>query len=265
MVRAAEDVRRIRPERVPPNNLEAEESVLGSMMLSSDAIADVVEIVQPADFYRSANGKIFGTLREVYGRGDPVDAITAVEELKRRDLLSGVGGHLYIHELVERVPTPAAAASYARIVAETALLRRLIGAAADIMEMAYSAPEEPERVADEAEHRIYEVARHDEREQVASLRELVDQAMTDLETFTVTRDGKPFKSVDFNFWGVTFRQEPGLFYATLASGGHTYLIEGDAVARTARVIRDAVECPSLSPDNRRLAFKHLERGVAASW
>jgi replicative DNA helicase len=181
VVRTADDVRRLRPERVPPNNLEAEESVLGSMMLSSDAIADVVEIVQPADFYRSANGKIFQTLREIYGRGDPVDAITAVEELKRRSLLAEVGGHLYISELVERVPTPAAAASYARIVAETALMRRLISAAGDIMEMAFSPTDEPERVADEAEQRIYDVARRDEKDQVASLRELVDQAMTDLE------------------------------------------------------------------------------------
>src|SRR5687767_12564080 len=151
------------------------------MMLSAEAIADVVEIVRPDDFYRSANSKIFDTLRAVYGRGDPVDAITAVEELKRRSLLEDVGGHLYVSELVERVPTPAAAGSYARIVAETALLRRLIKAAGDIMEMAYAAPEEPERVADDAEQRIYDVARHDEREQVASLRELVDQAMMDLE------------------------------------------------------------------------------------
>ena len=79
MVRSADEVRRLRPERVPPSNLEAEESVLGSMMLSPDAIADVIEIVQPSDFYRSANATIFETLREIYGRGDPVDAITAVE------------------------------------------------------------------------------------------------------------------------------------------------------------------------------------------
>ena len=181
MVRSADEVRRLRPERVPPSNLEAEESVLGSMMLSPDAIADVIEIVQPADFYRSANATIFETLREIYGRGGPVDAITAVEELKRRGTLEQVGGHLAISDLVDRVPTPAAASSYARIVAETSLLRRLIGAAADIMDMAYSAPEEPEQVADAAEQRIYEVARHGEKEQIASLRQLVDEAMTDLE------------------------------------------------------------------------------------
>ena len=151
------------------------------MMLSAEAIADVVEVIRPADFYRSANAKNIETLRDIYGRGDPVDAITAVEELKRRSLLAEVGGHLYISELVERVPTPASAGSYARIVAETALLRRLISAAGDIIERAFAATEEPESVADEAEQRIYEVARHDEKEQVASLRELVDQAMTDLE------------------------------------------------------------------------------------
>jgi replicative DNA helicase len=150
-------------------------------MLSAEAIAEVVEIVRPDDFYRSANARIFETLREIYGRGAPVDAITAVEELKRRGLLEEVGGHLYIHELVERVPTPAAAPSYARIVAEAALLRRLISAAGDIMESAYSAPEEPERVADQAEQRIYEVARHDEKDQIATLHDLVDEAMTDLE------------------------------------------------------------------------------------
>ncbi|HET7237358.1 MAG TPA: replicative DNA helicase [Actinomycetota bacterium] len=171
----------MRTDRVPPHNQDAEESVLGSMMLSTEAIAEVVEIVRPVDFYRTANARIFETLRELYGRGDPVDAITAVEELKRRGLLEEVGGHLYIHQLVERVPTPAAAPSYARIVAEAALLRRLISAAADIMESAYSAPEEPERVADQAEQRIYEVARHDEKDQVATLHDLVDEAMNDLE------------------------------------------------------------------------------------
>ena len=181
MATTTDDVRRVRPDRVPPHNLEAEESVLGAMMLSAEAIADVVEVVRPEDFYKSANGKIFDTLRAVYARGDPVDAITAVEELRRRDLLEDIGGHLYIHELVEQVPTPAAAGNYARIVAQDALMRRLIQAAADIMAMGYSAPEDPERVADQAEQRIFEVARHDEKDQVASLRQLVDQAMTDLE------------------------------------------------------------------------------------
>jgi replicative DNA helicase len=181
VARTADDVRRLRPERVPPQNLEAEESVLGAMMLSGEAIADVVELVKPDDFYKSANAKIFDTLRSLYARGDPVDAITAVEELRRRAMLEEIGGHLYIHELVEQVPTPGAAANYAKIVSQHALLRRLISAAADIIDLAYAVPEDPEQVADEAEQRIYDVARHDDKEQIASLRDLVDQAMTDLE------------------------------------------------------------------------------------
>jgi replicative DNA helicase len=181
LAKLADDVRRLRPDRVPPHNLEAEESVLGAMMLSAEAIADVVEIIKPDDFYKSANGRIFETLRGIYARGEPVDLITAVEELKRRDLLEGVGGGLHIRDLVEGVLTPAAAGNYAKIVAQNALLRRLISAAADIMEMGYSTPEDPDRLADEAEQRIYEVARRDEKDQIATLNDLVDQAMIDLE------------------------------------------------------------------------------------
>jgi replicative DNA helicase len=182
MARVAEDTgRRTRPEKVPPHNLEAEESVLGSMMLSGEAIAEVIEILEPDDFYRSSHRRIYESLLSVYARGEPVDAITTVEELKRLNILEDVGGPLRIHELVEGVPTPAGAAYYARIVSELALLRRLIHAASEIMEMAYSVPEDPNRTADAAEARIYSVSRRHEKEEVVSVRMLVDQAMVDLE------------------------------------------------------------------------------------
>lgn len=181
MVRSADEVRRLRPERVPPQNLEAEESILGSMMLSPEAIADVIEIIRSDDFYKSSHQRIFDALVSIYARGEPVDAITAVEELKRRGALEAVGGPLYVYELVERVPTPASAGHYARIVSQLALLRRLIHAASEIMQTAYSVPEDPQRAADQAESLIYAVARHEERDQVVSVRELVDAAMVDLE------------------------------------------------------------------------------------
>ena len=182
MARIAEDVgRRTRGEKVPPQNLEAEESVLGSMMLSSEAIADVIETVKPEDFYRSAHRKIFESLLSIYARGEPVDAITAVEELKRRNLLEDVGGPLRIHELVEQVPTPASAAYYGRIISELALLRRMIHAASEIMELAYSVPEDPQRAADQAEALVYAVSQRHEQEEVVPVRQLVDQAMIDLE------------------------------------------------------------------------------------
>jgi replicative DNA helicase len=151
------------------------------MMLSADAIADVIEVLKPGDFYRSAHGRIFETLLAIYARGESVDAITAKEELTRRGILEEVGGPLAIADVVERVPTPASAGYYARIVAQHALLRRLIDAAGRILESAYSVPADPEKAADQAEALIYAVARHDEKDQVVSVRELVDQAMVDLE------------------------------------------------------------------------------------
>src|SRR3954464_3390687 len=130
-------MRRLRPERVPPHNLEAEESILGAMMLSGEAIADVIEL-KPSDFYTSAHREIFETIRVLYGRGDPVDAITTVEELKRRGTLEQVGGPLFIHELVREVPTAANAFRYADIVRETAQARRVLDAAEDALGRIYS-------------------------------------------------------------------------------------------------------------------------------
>ena len=143
MARTVEEVRRTRPERVPPHNIEAEESVLGAMMLSAEAIATVVESVKADDFYRPAHQRLYAAILSVYGRGEPVDAITVVEELKREHLLDGIGGPLYVYNLVESVPTPASAGYYARIVADNALLRRLIEAASRIMSRAYEVPEDP--------------------------------------------------------------------------------------------------------------------------
>jgi replicative DNA helicase len=181
MARTAEDVRRTRPERVPPHNVEAEESVLGAMMLSAEAIATVVEAVKADDFYRSAHQRIYGAILAVYSRGEPVDAITVVEELKREHQLDGIGGPLYVYNLVESVPTPASAGYYAKIVADNALLRRLIEAASRIMSRAYEVPEDPRKAADEAEGLIYAVSRGHETEQIVSLHELVDESMAALE------------------------------------------------------------------------------------
>ena len=98
---------------------------------------------------------------------------------------------------------------------------------------------------------------------------LIDPAkgttLVNLEEITVTRRGQRFKAADFNFWGVTFARQPGRFFATLASGGTSYLVEGDAFAKTAAVLHEAVECPSLSPDNTRIAFKRRMPGMRVLW
>jgi replicative DNA helicase len=180
MARTAEDVRRIPPGRDIPSNQEAEQSVLGSMMLSTEAVAEVIEEIKADDFYWSKHRRIYDALVHLYSRGEPVDQVTAVEELKRRGQLEEVGA-LYIHELVANVPTPASARYYAKIVHELALLRRLIDAAGKIMELAFGSPEDPESVADHAEELIYSVARRDQKDEVVVVRSLVDQTMEELE------------------------------------------------------------------------------------
>ena len=183
MARAAEDVVHLPGgHRVPPQNLEAEQSVLGAMMLSTDAMADVVEILESDDFYRSAHGRIFAALRTLFAHGEPIDTITAVEALRREGLLDQVGGALYLRDLVEQVPTAAGAVHYARIVADAALRRRLIGAAADIIDTAYAGADDADSIADGAEQRIYDVARREDREETAIIGDLVNQAMIDLES-----------------------------------------------------------------------------------
>ncbi len=128
------------------------------MLLSAEAMADVVEILDAGDFYRSAHGKIYAAVRALFGHGEPVDVITAVDALRRSGLLEEVGGALYLRDLVDEVPTPASASHYAKIVSDAALRRRLIGAAADIMDVAYAGSHDADEIADTAEQRIYDVA-----------------------------------------------------------------------------------------------------------
>ncbi|MDQ1307452.1 MAG: replicative helicase, partial [Actinomycetota bacterium] len=115
-------------DRVPPSDVVAEQSVLGGMLLSKDAIADVVERIREADFYRPAHQLVFGTALDLYGRGEPADAVTVAAALARNGDLNRIGGPGYLHTLVASVPTAANAGYYADIVREKAILRRLVEA-----------------------------------------------------------------------------------------------------------------------------------------
>jgi len=183
VARTADEVVRLPggPHRLPPQNLEAEQSVLGAMMLSAEAMADVVEILEADDFYRSAHGKIFAALRDLFAHGEPTDTISVVDALKRKGILEDVGGALSVRDLVDQVPTPAGAAHYAKIVSDAALRRRLIAAAADIIDVSYAGSDDADTIADVAEQRIYDVARREDREETAVLGDLVNQAVSDLE------------------------------------------------------------------------------------
>ncbi|SDD35590.1 DnaB-like helicase N terminal domain-containing protein [Geodermatophilus telluris] len=126
-------------DRQPPQDVAAEQSVLGGMLLSKDAIADVVEVLHGNDFYRPAHQVIFDCILDLYGRGEPADAITVAAELNRTDQLSKMGGAVYLHTLIASTPTAANAGYYAAIVAEQAVLRRLVEAGTRVVQLGYGA------------------------------------------------------------------------------------------------------------------------------
>src|SRR3989441_5796633 len=141
----------------PPQNLEAEESVLGAMMLSPGAIGAVSEVLDASDFYRESHAKIYRAAVGLYAKGEPVDAITLVDELEERGELEDVGGRVRLHELAALVPATANAAHYARIVREMATLRGLIAAGQQIAQLGGEGPGETQMLVDRAEQAVFDL------------------------------------------------------------------------------------------------------------
>ena len=164
--------------RVPPHNIDAEESVLGAMLLSRDAIGVVSEMgLTPADFYRPANRHIFDAIRALYSSAAPADTVTVADELRRAGLLDEVGGPSALHELQNATPAISSAGHYAKIVQETALLRQLIYAAGDIAELGYSEPDDVIKALDEAETKIFNVAEQRVTDSTRTIEELLPEVM----------------------------------------------------------------------------------------
>jgi replicative DNA helicase len=143
---------------VPPQNLDAEESVLGAMMLSPGAIGAVSEILDAGDFYRESHAKIYRAALSLYARGEPVDAITLVDVLEERSELEDTGGRVRIHELAALVPAAANAAHYARIVREMATLRGLIRTGQEIARLGWERPGETDVLVDRAEQILFDLS-----------------------------------------------------------------------------------------------------------
>ena len=175
-------VQAVRASRIPPHNLDAEQSVLGAMLESKEAIANVVEIVTPTDFYKPAHTEIYEAILAVYGRGEVPDAITCAEELTRRGTLESIGGKPYIHGLLEAYPTASSAGLYARIVEEHALLRQLVHAGNEVQEIGFSMPEDVAEAVDRAEEIVYEVGNRRLRDDVQPIRGLLTENMVTIET-----------------------------------------------------------------------------------
>jgi replicative DNA helicase len=166
---------------VPPHNLEAEESLLGAMLLSRDAIASAMELCKPEDFYKSSHGHIFQAITSLFSQGEPADWVTVTEELRRRGLLETIGDPSVFVSLQANTPSIGNAEHYARIIEEHALLRRLVAAAGEINELGYSVPGDVSEVLDRAETLVFDVAQRRVVDSMTPLHELLGQGLDHLE------------------------------------------------------------------------------------
>jgi replicative DNA helicase len=209
-------------DRQPPQDLTAEQSVLGGMMLSKDAIADVVEVLRPGDFYRPAHQLVYDCVLDLYSRGEPADAVTVAAELDRRGEIRRVGGAPYLHTLIATVPTAANASYYAEIVAEKATLRRLVDAGTRIVQLGYAGAEGADinEIVDRAQSSIYEVTERRTTEDYVALEELLQPTMDEIDAIASrggTSLGVPTGFADFE--AVTNGLHPGQMIIIAARPG----------------------------------------------
>lgn len=172
-------------DKTPPQDVAAEQCVLGGMLLSKDAIADVVEILKTNDFYRPVHATIFDTILDIYGRGEPADSITVAAALADSGDLVRIGGAPYLHTLIASVPTAANAAYYARIVSERAVLRRLVEAGTKIVQLGYGTANGGSRdvddIVDLAQQAVYDVTERRVSEDFAVLADMLQPTLDEIE------------------------------------------------------------------------------------
>jgi replicative DNA helicase len=172
-------------DRTPPQDVAAEQCALGGMLLSKDAIADVVEILKSSDFYKPAHATIFDAIIDIYGRGEPADAITVAAALHDSGDLARIGGAPYVHTLIASVPTAANASYYAKIVSERATLRRLIEAGTRIVQLGFGSAAgqgaDTDDLVDMAQQAVYEITERRTSEDFASLAEVLQPTLDEIE------------------------------------------------------------------------------------
>jgi replicative DNA helicase len=200
-------------ERTPPHDLAAEQCVLGGMLMSKDAISDVMEVISPLDHYRPAHQLVHEAILELYSRGEPADPVTVSDLLAKRGELARIGGGAYLHTLLASVPTAANAGYYARIVRERAILRRLVEAGTRIVQLGYAGDGEADELVDRAEAEIYGVTERRVSEDYLPLADIMPGALDEIEA--IGSRGGVMTGVRFSL--VTSRNE--ITMRLLGSGG----------------------------------------------
>ena len=188
-------------DRVPPQNIEAEQAVLGAMLLEREAIAKVMEKLRSEDFYREAHKVIFNAMLELYNRNEAVDLVTVTEVLKKNGKLEDVGGIAYVTSLANAVPTAANVVYHAGIVEEKSILRQLVRSATEIAELGYEGSEDVSDIIDSAEKKILDISNRKKDTDFVPINNIVMDSFKDLEALMNNKNGLtglPTGFVDFD-------------------------------------------------------------------
>jgi len=213
-------------ERIPPQNLQAEQSVLGSMLIDKSAIVKAIEILHPDSFYRDAHSNIYRSILELFDRGEPIDLVTVTETLRKNNRLEAVGGSVYVADLINSVPTAANVEYYARIVEEKATLRRLIDAGTQMVSEAFSEPENVDQILDRAEKTIFDIALKRVREGFHKIDEVLKRVLDRIDRLYGKKEnitGIPTGYADLDNLTAGFQNADLIIIAARPSVGKTAL------------------------------------------
>lgn len=193
--------------KIPPSDIIAEQAVLGSMLVDSEATIKAIEVLQPEDFYRDDNKEIYAAMLELFGRGKPIDFLTVKENLKLRGTLDKVGGDMYISSLIDMVPTTSNIESYAKIVEEKAILRSLIKAANDIISYGYAQNQEVDRIVETAEKKIFDVLQKRSTKGYQCIKDVLIESFEEIEQLYKSKSSvsgmeSGFKDMDLKTSGI---------------------------------------------------------------
>lgn len=177
------------PDKLPPQNIEAEQSLLGCLMLDKNAIIKVADFVGPKDFYRGTHQEIYQVCQELFSKGEPIDLLTVVNRLKEKGLLEEIGGNSYLTELINTVPTASHILNYAKIVQRKRILRDLIDTGSEVAAFGYNEAEDPEVLLDQAEKRIFSIAQKGLSQDFVLVKESLAEAFERIDKLSKHKEG----------------------------------------------------------------------------
>jgi replicative DNA helicase len=184
--------------RVPPHNIEAEISVLGSIMLDKDAIIKIADLLKPDDFYKEAHETIYEVILELYQQQQPLDVLSVSSRLKEKKVFKDLGGHTYLTELINAVATSSNVVSYAKLVQKKSTLRRLIAAASEIVELGYEEERPVDEILDKAEQKLFSVSQKFVKQDFSPIKPLLESAFVRIDE--MHKDTDKFRGVPTGFY-----------------------------------------------------------------